>query len=103
MDGRRGLAVQLLIDDALNQRLKRRLRAGQAQREWPGASDQAGKFGIGGGEFAAGEGKVVAGRVRAWARTGHPSTVSQPGTKCLLPLLRKLTASRMALLRPIIG
>ena len=60
MDGRGGLAVKLLIDDALDQRLEGRLRAGDAQREWAGALDEAAEFGIGGGEFLAGEGGVVA-------------------------------------------
>ena len=50
VDGRGGLAMQLLVDDGLDQRLKGRLAAGDAHGERPGALDQAAEFGIGGGE-----------------------------------------------------
>ena len=39
-----GLAVQLLIDDGLEQRLKRRLLGGKLHRERSGALDQATKL-----------------------------------------------------------
>ncbi len=51
MDGGGGFAVELLVDDALDQRFKRRLRAGDAQVNGPARSMRRPSFGIGGGEF----------------------------------------------------
>ena len=71
MDGRGGFAVELLIDDALDEGFKWGLRAGEAQRKWSGAGDQLSQFGIGGGEFSAGELVVVAGWTRAVGDACH--------------------------------
>jgi hypothetical protein len=47
------------------------LGAGDAQGEGAGALDEAAEFGVGGGEFAEGEGGVVAGRARAVGGARH--------------------------------
>jgi len=75
VDGGGGLAVELLVDDGLDQRLKRRLRAGDAEGELAGALDEAAEFGVGGGEFAQGERGVVARRARAVGGAGHLNKV----------------------------
>jgi hypothetical protein len=67
----------LLVDDALDQRFKGRLCAGDAQREWAGAFDQAAEFSVGGSELFAGESEVVARRTRAVEWSRHKLTVSQ--------------------------
>jgi hypothetical protein len=81
MDGRRGFAMQLLVDDALDQRLKGGLRAGQAQGKRACAFDEAAQFGICGGEFFAGERGVVTRRTRTVEWTRHTFTVSQASEK----------------------
>jgi len=49
VDGGGGFAVKLLIDDAFDESLERRLRAGDAEFEGAGALDEFAEFGIGGG------------------------------------------------------
>ena len=44
MDGGRGLAVQLLVEDRLEQRLEGRGRGIEPHREWSDALDQRGEF-----------------------------------------------------------
>jgi hypothetical protein len=60
VDGRRCFPIELLVDDAFDQRLEWGLRAGDAEGKWAGAGNQLTEFGVGGGEFAAGEGGIVA-------------------------------------------
>lgn len=81
MDGGGGLAVELLVDDALDQRLERRLRAGKAHVEWACALDEAAELGIGGGEFLEGERGVVTRGARTVVWTRHEMTVSQDAKK----------------------
>jgi hypothetical protein len=71
VDGGCGLAVELLVDDALDEGFKGRLRAGDSHGEGAGAFDETAEFGVGGGELAAGEGGVVAGWAWAVERTRH--------------------------------
>jgi hypothetical protein len=71
VDGGRGLAVELLVDDGLDQSLEGRLRAGDAQGERAGALDEAAEFGVGRGKLAEGGGGVVAGRARAVGGARH--------------------------------
>ena len=54
VDGGGGFAVELLIDDGLDERFEGRLGAGDAQGEGAGAFDELAEFGIGGGELATG-------------------------------------------------
>jgi hypothetical protein len=81
MNGCGGFAVKLLVDDALDQRFKRRLGAGDAQGKWACALDEAAEFWIGGGKLFTGESGVVAGRTRAVEWTRHQMTVSQTTKK----------------------
>jgi hypothetical protein len=71
VDGRRGFAVELLVDDGFDEGLEGRLRAGDAQGEGAGALDEAAEFGIGGGERAAGQRGVIARWARAILRARH--------------------------------
>jgi hypothetical protein len=71
VDGGGGFAVELLIDDALDEGLKRRLRAGDAHGEGASAFDETPKFGISSSEFTTGESGVVARRTWAVARARH--------------------------------
>ena len=67
MDGGRSLAVQLLVEDGLEQRLEGRRRAIEAEREGANAIDQRGEFGVAGAEMGqrlvAVEGKFAAAAV----------------------------------------
>ena len=54
VDGGGGLAVELLVDDGLDEGFEGGLGAGEAQGEGAGAGDELGEFGVGGGEFAEG-------------------------------------------------
>ncbi len=62
MDGGGGFAVELLVDDGFDESFEGRLRVGDAHDEGTGAFDELAEFGVGGGEFAAGECPVVARR-----------------------------------------
>src|SRR6266851_474324 len=77
MDGGGGFAVELLVDDGLDESLEGRLRAGDAHGEGAGALDELAEFGVGGGELLACESEVVARRARARERTRHEMTVTQ--------------------------
>ena len=65
MDGGGGFAVELLVNDALDEGLEGGLSAGEAEGEGTAALDEAGEFGIGGGELGYREGGVVTRRARA--------------------------------------
>ena len=71
VDGGGGFAVELLVDDGLDERFEGGLGAGDAQLEGAGSLDELAEFGIAGGEFAAGEGVVVAGRAWVVAMVRH--------------------------------
>jgi hypothetical protein len=79
VDGRGGLAVQLLIDDRLQQRLERRLCRGELQRERSGALNQAAQFGVGRRQIHKSEGVVVARGARTCVGAGHAGSVPQAG------------------------
>jgi uncharacterized protein YaeQ len=81
MDRGGSFAMELLIDDAFHQSLKRGLCAGDAESEWARALNQAAKFWIGGGELAAREGRIVAGWTRTVEETRHTLTVSHADRK----------------------
>ena len=53
MDGGGGFAVELLVDDGLDEGFEGGLGAGDAHGEGAGALDEAAELGVGGGEFAA--------------------------------------------------
>jgi hypothetical protein len=59
VNGGGSLAVELLIDNRLGQRFKRRLRSGELQCERAGALDQLTQLCIGGCKLAAGEVNIV--------------------------------------------
>ena len=61
MNGGGRFAVELLVDDALDEGFEGGLGAGELKGEGAGALDEASEFGIGGGELAEGGGVVVAG------------------------------------------
>ena len=71
VNGGCGFAVELLVDDALDEGFERRLCACNSHRERAGAFDESPKFRIGGGEFATGESGVVAWRAWAIDRARH--------------------------------
>jgi hypothetical protein len=79
MNGSRGFAVELLIDDAFDQGLEGRLRACDSQGEGAGAFDELTEFGIALSEFAARESGIVARRTWTAKWTRHVVTVSQAG------------------------
>ena len=54
VDGGGGLAVELLVDDALDQGFEGGLGAGELHGEGAGALDEFAEFGVGGGEIADG-------------------------------------------------
>jgi len=81
MDGGSGLAVELLVDDALDQRFEGRLRAGEAHGEWTCAFDEAAELWICGGELLKSESGVVTRRARTTEWTRHEMTVSQDAKK----------------------
>ena len=59
-DGGGGFAVELLVDDRLEERFERGVLAFEFEGEGPGAIDELAEFGVGCGEFAAGAGGIVA-------------------------------------------
>ena len=67
VDGGRGLAVQLLIDDGLDQRLKGGLCAPYLHGEGAGTDDEFAQLRVSCGELLASEGKVIAWAARARA------------------------------------
>jgi hypothetical protein len=71
MDGRGRLAVELLVDDGFEQRLKGRLGAGEFEGEWAGSGDEFAEFGVASGELLDRQGGVVSGGERAKFRAGH--------------------------------
>jgi len=73
MDGGRGFAVKLLVDDRLDEGLEGRLRAGDAEGEGAGALDEAAEFGVDRGEMRDGGWDVVA--WRAGTRDGARHSV----------------------------
>ena len=83
MNGGGGFAVELLIDDAFDESFEGGEAAGDLHGEGTGALDEFAEFGIGGGEFAAGLGCVVAWSSRARKRAGHILTVSQVAEESL--------------------
>ena len=66
MDGKRRIAVNLLIDDRAEQSLKGGLLLWQADSEGAGFGDEFGQFGVGGGESGYGFNGVV-GKFAGWA------------------------------------
>lgn len=83
MDGGGGFAVELLVDDALDESFKGRLGAGEAEGKGSGAGDELAEFRVGEGEFFAGECVVVAGWAWSGDGSGHKETVSQGECGCL--------------------
>jgi antitoxin component of MazEF toxin-antitoxin module len=69
VDGGGGLAVELLVEDGLREGLEGRLLRGQAEGEGAGLRDEAGEFGVGGGERGDGDGGVI-GQLASGAGTG---------------------------------
>jgi hypothetical protein len=84
VDGGGGFAVELLVDDALDERFKGRLGAGEAEGEGAGAGDELAEFWVGGGELAAGELVVVAGWTRAGDGAGHRRDGIAVARECLV-------------------
>ena len=84
MDGRGGFTVELLVDDALDQRLEWGLRARYSHGEGAGALNESGELGIVSGELFGGECEVVSRRTWAANRTRHEMTVSQGASESLV-------------------
>ena len=86
VDGGRGFAVQLLVEDGFEQRLEGRGRGIEAQREGAGAIDERGKLGVARAEMRESlvgiEGKFAAAAVvnHGWSVThgSHPMPVGNP-------------------------
>ena len=76
MDGGRGLAVQLLVEDGLEQRLEGRRRGIEPQREGAGAVDERGQFGVGGLQMRDRLGGIE-GKFAAAAVVDHGRSLSQ--------------------------
>src|SRR5438445_307252 len=87
MNGGRGFAVKLLIDDGLDECFEGGLGAGYAHSEGAGALDELAEFGIGGREVGYSFCRVIAGRTRTVEGTRHPLTVSQASKIVLLVFL----------------
>jgi len=68
VNGGCGFAVELLVDDGLDQRLEGGLCAGDAEPKGPGALDQFAKFRVGGRKFIEGLRSVIA--RRTWSGDG---------------------------------
>ena len=75
VDGGRGLAVQLLVKDRLEQRLERRGRRIEAEREGAGAIDERGKFCVAGPEMLERLGGIE-GKFAAAAVVNHGRSVT---------------------------
>ena len=75
MDGGRSLAVQLLVEDGLEERFKGRRRGIEAQREWADAVDEGAEFGVGGLEMGYGFGGIE-GEFAAAAVVDHGRSLS---------------------------
>jgi hypothetical protein len=73
VDGGGGFAVELLVDDALDEGLEGGLRAGDAEVEGAGSFEESGEFWVGGGEVAEGECSVVTGWAWGVKQTCHDS------------------------------
>jgi hypothetical protein len=71
VDGCGGFAVELLIDDGLDESFEGGLGAGDTQVEWTCPFDELTEFGIVSGEFAAGQSAIVARRARIVAQMRH--------------------------------
>ena len=79
MDGGRGLAVQLLVEDRLQQRLEGRRRGIEPERERAGAVDQRAQFGVGGAQMRQRLGGIK-GKFAAAAVMNHRETVYRAGS-----------------------
>ena len=75
VDGGGGLAVQLLVEDGLEQGFEGRRSGVEAQRKGAGAVDEGGEFGVGGLEM--GDGFVgIEGKFAAAAVVDHGRSLS---------------------------
>jgi len=76
VDSGSGFAVELLVDDGLDERLEGGLLGGEAYVKGAGFGDEFCEFGVGGGERGRGFGGVV-GELAGWAGAG-----ARHGEKC---------------------
>src|ERR1035441_8132694 len=80
MDGRRRLAIQLLVEDRFEQRLEGRLRPVEAQHENSRPLDQRAQLGVNGAQMRDSRGGVE-GKLWALAVMDHRRTVYRAGSR----------------------